>query len=144
MSKPIVLSMNILTGHKVENEAGEDLGKIEDLVLDDQSGRVQYAILSFGGLLNNRLVAVPWKRLRLKGNHKTFILNIDKETLRNSPSFDKANWPQMDSPEWRDRIETYFAYNPAEEPQIAEGAVFIEDAAARFASQEEKERRNAA
>ena len=138
--------MNILTGHKVENEAGEDLGKIEDLVLDDQSGRVQYAILAFGGFLgmSSHLVAVPWKRLRLKGNHKTFILNIDKETLRNAPSFDKANWPQMDLPEWRDRIETYFAYNPAEEPQIAEGVEFIEDAAARFGSQEEKERKNAA
>ena len=127
MSKPVVLSMNILTGHKVENEAGEDLGKIDDLVLDDQSGRVQYAILSFGGFLgmSNRLVAVPWKRLRLKGNHKTFILNIDKETLRNAPSFDRANWPQMDLPEWRDLIETYFAYNPAE-------------------AQEEKERKRAA
>src|SRR5437868_14597615 len=98
MSKAVVFSMNILTGHRVENEAGEDLGKIDDLVLDDQSGRVLYAILSFGGFLGmrNRLVAVPWKRLRLKGNHKIFILNIDKETLRNAPSFEKANWPQMD------------------------------------------------
>ena len=87
MSKSVILPMNILTGHKVENEAGEDLGKIDDLVLDDQSGRVLYAILSFGGFLGmrNRLVAVPWKRLRLKGDHKIFILNIDKETLRNAP-----------------------------------------------------------
>ena len=50
----------------------------------------------------------------------------------------------MDLPEWRDRIETYFAYNPAEEPQIAEGVEFIDDAAARAMSEEEKERKNAA
>ncbi|HYR41439.1 MAG TPA: hypothetical protein VER98_00315 [Terriglobia bacterium] len=30
MSKPVVLSLNTLTGHKVQNAAGEDLGKIED------------------------------------------------------------------------------------------------------------------
>src|SRR5579862_2876137 len=129
MSKPVILSMNILTGHKVENASGNDLGKIEDLVLDEQTGHVLYAVLSFGGFLGmgNRLVAVPWKRLRLKGNQKTFILNVDKETLKHAPSFDKDNWPDMTLPVWQERIETYFAYNPAEEPQIAEGVEYIDE-----------------
>src|SRR5436309_3163779 len=146
MSKAVVLSMNILTGHRVENEAGEELAKIEDLVLDDQSGRVLYAILSFGGFLgmNSRLVAVPWKRFRLKGNQKTFILNIDKETFHKAPSFDTANWPQVDLPEWRDRIESYFAYKPAEDPDVAEGVEFLDNTAPRSVSREEKERENAA
>ena len=65
MSKPIVLSLSTLTGHKVKNAAGEDLGKIEDLVLDETSGRILYGILSSGGFLGmgNRLVAIPWNRL---------------------------------------------------------------------------------
>src|SRR5713226_1022974 len=142
MSKPVILSMNILTGHKVQNAAGEDLGKIDDLVLDDHTGRVLYAILSFGGFLGmgNRLVAIPWKRLRLKGNQKTFILNIDKETLQHAPSFDKEHWPDMSLPEWRERTETYFAYNPAEEPQVAEGVEFIDAGARSVSVEQERER----
>jgi sporulation protein YlmC with PRC-barrel domain len=142
MSKPVILSMNILTGHKVQNAAGEDLGKIDDLVLDEHTGRVLYAVLSFGGFLGmaNRLVAVPWRRLRLKGNQKTFILNIDKETLQHAPTFDKEHWPDMTLPEWRDRIETYFAYNPAEEPQIAEGAEFIDVGTTSISVEQAKQR----
>jgi len=148
MSKPVVLSMNILTGRKVENLAGEALGKIEDLVLDERSGRVLYAILSSGGFLDigERLIAIPWKRLRLKGNQKTFTLNIDNETLRNAPSFEKENWPDMSLPEWRDHVETYFSYNPAEEPQVAEGAEYIDSGSASIsiAQEDERERRGLA
>ena len=128
MSKPVILSMNILTGHKVQNPAGKDLGKIDDLVLDDESGRVLYAVIAFGGFLGmgDRLIAVPWKRLRLKGDQKAFILNIDRETLSHAPAFDKERWPDMSLPEWKDSIDRYFAYKPADESQAFEGAEFID------------------
>jgi sporulation protein YlmC with PRC-barrel domain len=129
MSNPVVLSLNTLTGYKVQNAAGEDLGKIDDLVVDQKSGRVLYAVLAFGGILGigNRLAAVPWRRLRLREYQKAFLLNIDQETLQHAPTFDKEHWPDMTLPEWRDTIETYFAYNPAEETQIAEGGEFLGD-----------------
>ena len=120
MSKPVIFSMS--SAHKVENTAGEDLGSIQDLAVDERSGRVLYAVLSFGGFLGvgNRLVAIPWNRLRLQGDLKTFTLNVDKQTLENAPSFDKEHWPDMNLPEWRDRVETYFAWNPSEEPEVEE------------------------
>ena len=129
MSKPVVLSMTALTGYKVRNTAGEDLGKLEELVLDDSGGRALYGVLHTGGFLGlgNHLIAIPWKRLTLQPDHKGFILNIDKETLERAPSFDKENWPDMSLPEWRDNVETYFAYNPAEEPLKAEGSEYIDD-----------------
>jgi sporulation protein YlmC with PRC-barrel domain len=129
MSKPVVLSMTVLTGYKVRNTAGEDLGKLEELVLDENSGRLLYGIIHTGGFLGlgNRLFAIPWKRLTMQPDQKVCILNIDKETLDHAPSFDKENWPDMSLPEWRDNIETYFAYNPAEEPLKAEGVEYIDD-----------------
>jgi len=141
MSKPVALSLNPLTGHKVQNAAGEDRGKIEDLVLDESSGRILYAVLSFGGFLGmgNRLVAIPWVRLRLQSDHKGFILNIDNETLEHAPFFDKEHWPDMSLPEWRDRTETYFAYNPAEEPQMMEGVEFIETGATSLSIEQARE-----
>jgi sporulation protein YlmC with PRC-barrel domain len=130
MSNPVTLSLT--ANHKVQNTAGEDLGKIEDLVLDESSGHILYAVLSFGGFLGmgNRLAAIPWHRLHLQGDHRGFLLNIDNETLENAPSFDREHWPDMSLPEWRARVETYFAYNPAEESQMAEGAEFIDSSAA--------------
>jgi len=138
--------MNILTGHKVQNPAGEDLGKIDDLILDDQSGRVLYAVLAFGGFLGmgDRLVAVPWKRFRLKGDQKAFILNIDKDTLAHAPSFDKEHWPDLALPEWKDRVDTYFAYKPADEQQIAEGAEFIDAGPRSISVSQEREQQGLA
>ena len=38
-----------LTGNRVRNEAGEDLGKVDGIMIDIPSGRIAYAVLSFGG-----------------------------------------------------------------------------------------------
>jgi len=129
MSKPVVLSMAVLTGYRVRNTAGEDLGKLEELVLDEDTGRVLYGVLSTGGFLGlgNRLIGIPWKRLTIQPDQKGFMLNIDKETLEHAPSFDKENRPDMSLPEWRDTVETYFTYNPADESLKAEGSEFIDD-----------------
>jgi len=126
--KPIILSMTNVTGYKVRNAAAEDLGKIEDIVLEDEGGRILYGIVSVGGFLHigNRLIAIPWYRLRLEPDEKTFLLNIDKETLENAPHFDRGTWPDMSQPDWQNRVNTYFAYNPADEQQAIEGAEFIE------------------
>ena len=44
-----MLSGNRLSGCNVENSKGESLGRIEDIIIDEESGRVVYALLSFGG-----------------------------------------------------------------------------------------------
>jgi len=46
-----VMSASTLNGDKVVNQAGEDLGKIDDIMIDTPTGRVAYAVLSFGGFL---------------------------------------------------------------------------------------------
>jgi len=58
--KPNIKSVNIksvsaLGGTKVINKAGKNLGKIEDFVVDLNTGRIAYAVLSFGGLEINCL-----------------------------------------------------------------------------------------
>jgi sporulation protein YlmC with PRC-barrel domain len=56
-----VLSASTLAGDKVRNAAGENLGKIDELMIDIPSGRIAYAVLSFGGVLGmgNKLFALP-------------------------------------------------------------------------------------
>ena len=64
---PQMMSALTVAGDSVKNSAGENLGRIEDLVIDVQSGRVNYAVLSFGAFLGvaGKLFAVPWEALEL-------------------------------------------------------------------------------
>lgn len=91
-----VLSASTLTGDDVVNRAGESLGKIEDLMLDLDRGRIAYAVLSYGGFLNmgNKLFAVPWDALEIDMPNKRVRLDLPKEKLETAPGFDKENWPK--------------------------------------------------
>ena len=63
-----VLAADTLTGDKVVNRQKEDLGKIEHLMIDLETGRIAYAVLSFGGFLGmgDKLFAIPWSALALR------------------------------------------------------------------------------
>ena len=78
---PRVLSASTLRNEKVVNAAGENLGLIEDYMIDLNNGRIAYCVLSFGGFLGmgDKLFAVPWSALTLDKENKRFVLNVNKE-----------------------------------------------------------------
>lgn len=99
---------------KVMNSAEEDLGKIEELIIDKTTGNVCYAVLSFGGFLGmgNKLFALPWNAIKYDNFNDKFILNISKEKLENAPGFDKNNWPNWSNREWATSIYDYYGTAP--------------------------------
>jgi len=105
-----VMSAGTLAGDRVRNAAGEDLGKIEEIMLDVPSGRVAYAVLSFGGFLGmgNKLFAVPWNALTVDELEHQFVLDVDKQVLESAPGFDKDNWPDMADPNWGSQIHSHY------------------------------------
>jgi sporulation protein YlmC with PRC-barrel domain len=109
-----VLSASTLDGDTVRNSAGEDLGKINDIMIDIPTGRVAYAVLSFGGFLGmgDRLFAIPWSVLKVDEDEKVFILDIDKSVLENAPGFDKNNWPDMSDTAWGAKVFNYYKAEP--------------------------------
>lgn len=109
-----VLSTAEIIGDKVVNRAGENLGKIEELMLDLEKGRVAYAVLSFGGFLGlgDKHFALPFEALKLDANHDCFILDIDKEKLKNAPGFDKSNPPKAADRTWGAEIYKFYGYHP--------------------------------
>jgi len=92
---PLFLTANTVKGDKVINMAGEHLGKIEDLMIDLEYGRIVYAVLSFGGFLGigNKLFAIPWEALSVRPHENAFALNVNKEVLEKAQGFDKDEWP---------------------------------------------------
>ena len=92
---PLMLSSSSICSDHVKNATGEELGKIEDLMIDLYSGRIAYAVLSFGGFLDvgNKLFAIPWEALTVDTIKKEFILKVEKSRLEKAPGFDKDHWP---------------------------------------------------
>ena len=109
-----VLAASTLAGDQVQNSAGEDLGTVDEIMIDIPAGKVAYAVLSFGGFLGmgNKLFAVPWSALRVDEDKKHFILDVDKKKLENAPGFDKDNWPDMADTSWGTRIFSYYGAVP--------------------------------
>ena len=107
-------SVSAMIGREVKNAAGERLGKIEDFVLDLGTGRIAYAVLSFGGFLHigNKLFALPPKVLNFDEEQGDFIVNIDKNILKNAPGFDKSNWPDVADRAYATKIYAYYGYTP--------------------------------
>lgn len=95
---PRVMSASTMIGDRVTNAEGDDLGEVKEIMIDRDTGRIAYAVLSFGGVLGmgDKLFAVPWQALELSTEDKAFHLDIDREKLESAPGFDKDNWPGTD------------------------------------------------
>jgi sporulation protein YlmC with PRC-barrel domain len=111
---PRVLSSSSICSDRVKNDAGEDLGKIEELMVDLDSGRIAYAVLSFGGFLKmgNKLFAVPWEAVTVDTVNKHVILNVERSVLERASGFDKDNWPDMADPTFGSAVYRHYGYKP--------------------------------
>lgn len=108
------LSATTMIGDSVVNARGESLGKIEDFIIDPVHARVDYAVLSFGGFLGvgDKLFAVPLEALKLSREEKRFILDVEKERLKNAPGFEKGKWPATSDGAFGTRVYSYYGYSP--------------------------------
>jgi sporulation protein YlmC with PRC-barrel domain len=111
---PHLLSSSSICSDSVKNAAGENLGKIEDLMIDLNSGRIAFAVLSFGGFLKmgNKLFAIPWEALKIDTVKKEFVLHVDKSRLEKATGFDKDNWPNMADPTFGSAVYQHYGYKP--------------------------------
>jgi hypothetical protein len=107
---PALMGADTLIGNDVYNTANESLGTIKEFMIDMGSGRISYAVLSYGGFLGmgDRLFAVPWAAFKLDTANKRFTLNASKEQLKNAPGFDKDNWPAMADSTWVTNVHNFY------------------------------------
>ena len=107
---PRFLSASTLSGDAIKNPQGESLGDLKDIMIDTGTGKVAYAVLSFGGVLGlgDKLFAVPWDALAVDGENKHLVLNVSKERLKDAPGFDKDHWPNFAEPAFADQVHGYY------------------------------------
>jgi sporulation protein YlmC with PRC-barrel domain len=121
-SKMHVYRANDIVGMHVKNPTGQELGKVEDLVIDMSMGKVRYAAVSFGGFLGvgDKLFAVPFQAFQIKhdagDNKRHLVLNVDKATLEGAKGFDKKSWPDFGNPRWGTENDKFFLDSTATKP----------------------------
>src|SRR5262245_25030248 len=104
-----------IIGAKVEDSAGKNIGKIEDVRVD-ASGRVQFAVLSFGGFMGigDKWYAIPWNALQMERDAegkdvKRVVLDVSKETIERAPSFTQDRWPDTRDSQWTRDTQKYWS-----------------------------------
>ena len=99
-NRPVnVLTATSIIGDKVINKAGEDMGKIKDIMINIKEGTIQYLIIEFGGFigLGEKLFAIPFVALKLNAKEQNFILDVEKDFLEAAPGFNPEHWPETNS-----------------------------------------------
>lgn len=107
---PRLMSADSLEDTNVYNSQNESLGEVEEIMVNTQSGKVEYAVVEFGGFLGigTKYFAVPWEALQLDTKEECFRLNVSKEQLENAEGFDEDNWPDMADPAFATRTRAVY------------------------------------
>ncbi|MBK8899583.1 MAG: PRC-barrel domain-containing protein [Anaerolineaceae bacterium] len=95
----------------VNPDTDDDLGEIEDLLVNVDENRISYAVADVGGFLGiaETAVAIPWERVSFDEAEENFTIDADEEDLANAPSIDMSdieNW-QIDT-EWEQELDAYW------------------------------------
>jgi sporulation protein YlmC with PRC-barrel domain len=105
-----LISADKVEGTPVLNAKGEDLGHISEIMIDKVSGQVAYAVLKYGSVmgLGGKLFALPWDVLSYDTGRGGYVVEIPEERLKNAPSFDPGNPPDMADQRWHQQIHEYY------------------------------------
>lgn len=105
-----LLQIGEFEDYNLLNTADEDLGEVEDLILDLSDGTLSYAVVDFGGFLGlaENTVAVPWSRLLLSEENDNFILDVAQEMFEDAPTLDLSTWTYPVEPQWDEEIISFW------------------------------------
>jgi sporulation protein YlmC with PRC-barrel domain len=93
-----------LIGMTVENARGDNVGKLNDIVVDLESGRALYAVINAKGAGNMKAVAPG--RLVVRANDKAIRFTGDQQKLENAPNFNRNN--DLTSAQYAARVYGHF------------------------------------
>jgi len=93
-----LIASNKVEGTRVYNRRGDRLGTIYNFMVDKRSGRVEYAVMSFGGFLGmgERHYPLPWNLLTYDERAGGYVVDLDERQLERAPSFGRNDEPRFD------------------------------------------------
>ena len=102
-----LISAGKVQGTPVFDADGSQTGEIYDVMLEKRTGRIAYAVMSYGGVLGlgTKYHPIPWAALKYVPETGGYVVGIPADVLRAGPGFDdNASWGK----ELSDKVEGHF------------------------------------
>ena len=109
--KPLIESDRV-EGTTVYDRQGNNVGSIKRLMIEKLSGRVAYAVMSFGSFLGmgGEEHAIPWSKLTYDTRLDGYQTDISETQLQGAPAFSRdRNWDWTDRSRERELHDYYRA-----------------------------------
>ncbi|MEA2907508.1 MAG: hypothetical protein QOI12_4895 [Alphaproteobacteria bacterium] len=103
-----LIASDKVEGTPVYRSNGERVGQIERVMIDKISGKVAYAVMSFGGFMGigEDYYPLPWSLLKYNPKLGGYEVNITEQQLKGAPKYSKhENW------DWSDRARAQKVYD---------------------------------
>jgi sporulation protein YlmC with PRC-barrel domain len=108
-----LLRVTDIDGQKLMSSSGEELGKVDGLILDAVSARIAFAVVTFGGTLGfgAERAPLPWAYFDVNSEGRLYGMDLDKEKIRNAPRLSGADGPELRDPKFGARVYSHYGLN---------------------------------
>jgi hypothetical protein len=109
-----LIASDKVEGTAVYNRQNERLGTVLNFMVDKTTGRVAYAVMSFGGFLGigESYHPLPWRVLTYDMAKGGFVVDLDKSRLSKAPSYTAATAPNWSDRTYGSRIDAFYGMSP--------------------------------
>ena len=99
-----------IIGKKVTNTQDEDLGKVQDIIVNVENSTAPYAIIAHGGVLgaNRTKIAVPLSSLQCAPDGNNLMLSATKAQLQAASKTPTGAWVTVANSEWARNVDAYY------------------------------------
>lgn len=103
-----------VAGTRVYNPQRDHIGEIRDIMIDKASGKVAYAVMSFGGFLGigEDYRPLPWSLLKYETSLGGYVVDILKSDLEKAPTYPGDTAPQWGDRSYELRLHDYYGVGP--------------------------------
>lgn len=105
-----LIAADKVEGTPVYNADDEKLGTVDKLMIDKVSGKVSYAVMSFGGFLGmgENYHPLPWDALTYDVDKDGYVISLTREQLEGAPQYDRSSEPDWSDRAFGQRIDDYY------------------------------------
>ncbi|MBX2844087.1 MAG: PRC-barrel domain-containing protein [Flammeovirgaceae bacterium] len=107
----------VLKDTKVYTPKNQFLGIIQEVVIENITGRVAYVVMEVSEDNSDKLFAIPWQVFVWDmGMQGKAILDVSKDKIRNAPGFNRKDWPDYPQAEFLNQVYVYYGNDPVFNP----------------------------
>jgi sporulation protein YlmC with PRC-barrel domain len=109
-----LIAADQVQGTTIYNPNGDNLGSVEDVMIDKVSGKIAYAVVGFGGFLGigNRHYPLPWEKLSYDPAMGGYVVDLDRSVLEGAPSYADNDAVAWNDRAWDEQVYDYYGARP--------------------------------